>query len=202
MNILTIADQKAPGLWDYFNRERLSGIDLILSAGDLPPQYLSLLTTFTCAPVLYVHGNHDDCYSQTPPEGCEDIDGKIYIHNGVRILGLGGSMRYKPGDNQYTEKQMRLRVAKLLLKIRRYDGFDILLTHSPARGLGDAQDLPHTGFEVLGKLLDTYKPKYHIHGHVHLNYGLGQRVRQYGETTIINAFEQYRFNYETGERIY
>lgn len=195
MNILTISDQKAMALWEYFQPERLAGVDLILSAGDLPPQYLSLLATYTHAPVLYVRGNHDDCYVQTPPDGCTCIDGDIYVHEGIRILGLGGSMRYKPGDNQYTEKQMKTRVRKLWLKLRRAGGIDILLTHSPAKGLSDGEDLPHQGFEAFNYILDTYKPKYFIHGHVHMNYGRNPRLRQYKDTTVINAFEQYRFDY-------
>ena len=103
MRILAIADQESPLLWDYFDRSYLEGIDLILSCGDLKPQYLSFLATFAHAPILYVHGNHDDRYEETPPDGCICIEDKIYIHNGVRILGLGGSMRYKPGAHQYTE---------------------------------------------------------------------------------------------------
>ena len=113
MRILAIADQESPLLWDYFDRSYLEGIDLILSCGDLKPQYLSFLATFAHAPILYVHGNHDDRYEETPPDGCICIEDKIYIHNGVRILGLGGSMRYKPGAHQYTQFQMRRRIWKL-----------------------------------------------------------------------------------------
>ena len=34
--------------------------DLIISCGDLDPRCLSFLATFSSAPVIYVHGNHDD----------------------------------------------------------------------------------------------------------------------------------------------
>ena len=50
----------------FFEKEKLDGIDLILSSGDLNPHYLSFLATFTTAPVLYVHGNHDDKYEKDP----------------------------------------------------------------------------------------------------------------------------------------
>ena len=56
----------------------LDGIDLILSSGDLNPHYLSFLATFTTAPVLYVHGNHDDKYEKIPPDGCICIEDQIY----------------------------------------------------------------------------------------------------------------------------
>ena len=117
MKILAIADVESKYLWDYFEKSKLEGIDLIISCGDLDPRYLSFLATFTSAPVLYVHGNHDDKYERIPPEGCICIDDKIYVHEGVRILGLGGSMRYKPGEHQYTEWEMRRRVFKLFPKL-------------------------------------------------------------------------------------
>ena len=62
MNILLIGDIESKYLWDYFEPSKLKGVDLIISCGDLNPKYLSFLATFTSAPVLYVHGNHDDKY--------------------------------------------------------------------------------------------------------------------------------------------
>ena len=122
MRILAIADEESKYLWDFFEKEKLEGIDLILSSGDLNPRYLSFLATFTSAPVLYVHGNHDDKYEKSPPEGCICIEDQIYEHEGVRILGLGGSMRYRPGVNLYTEREMVKRVRKLRFKLFRKKG--------------------------------------------------------------------------------
>lgn len=191
MRILAIADEESKYLWDYYEKGKLDNIDLILSAGDLDPRYLSFLVTFSSAPVLYVHGNHDDKYEQTPPEGCICIEDRIYEFQGIRILGLGGSMRYRPGKHQYTDKQMTRRVRKLWFSLRRKKGFDILLTHAPAYQLNDGRDLPHQGFKVFQTLLDKYKPKFFIHGHVHLNYGARcRRYDKYGETNVINAFER------------
>ncbi len=192
MKILVLADQESLYLWDYFDKSKLQGIDLILSCGDLHPHYLSFLATFFQGPVLYVRGNHDDCYENTPPDGCTCIDGKLYEYEGIRILGLGGSMRYKKGLNQYTQREMNLRIGKLFPQIWWKKGFDILLTHSPAWQLNDGKDLPHTGFKGFRYLLDNYAPRYFIHGHVHLSYGPGaKRTCIYGDTTVINAFERY-----------
>ena len=167
MNVLVIADEEAPSLWDYFRPEKLKDVDLILSCGDLNPKYLSFLATFCKGPVLYVHGNHDDRYEKTPPEGCICIEDKIYEYKGIRIMGLGGSIRYKKGKNQYTQKEMNHRINKMWLSIKKNRGFDILLTHSPAAGIGDGPDEPHKGFEGFNYLLEKYKPKYFIHGHIH-----------------------------------
>ena len=197
MKILAIADEESKYLWDFFEKEKLEGIDLILSSGDLNPKYLSFLATFTSAPVLYVHGNHDDKYQRIPPEGCICIEDQIYEHEGVRILGLGGSMRYRPGVNQYTEKEMVKRVKKLRFKLFRKKGFDILLTHSPAYQLNDGRDLPHQGFQIFNTLMDKYKPRFFIHGHVHMAYGRQhKRYDQYGDTHVINAFERCVFDFD------
>lgn len=194
MKILAIADQESKLLWDYFDKSYLEGIDLILSCGDLKPQYLSFLATFTHAPVLYVHGNHDDRYAEVPPDGCICIEDKIYVYKGIRILGLGGSMRYKPGNHQYTQAQMHKRVRKLWWSLKYHQGFDILLTHSPAYQLNDGTDLPHRGFEAFCALLDKYKPAYFVHGHIHLNYGAKiPRLSSYNETQVVNAYEKYIF---------
>ncbi len=192
MKILVLADTESLYLWDYFEKSKLEGIDLILSCGDLHPHYLSFLATFFQGPVLYVHGNHDDCYEKTPPEGCVCIDGRLYEYEGVRILGLGGSMRYKQGLHQYTQREMNWRIRKLFFRIRRKKGFDILLTHSPAYRINDGEDLPHTGFKGFRYLMERYAPRYFVHGHMHLSYGRSiKRQDVYQNTTIVNAYERY-----------
>ena len=200
MRILAIADQESSYLWDHFEKSKLEGIDLIISCGDLNPNYLSFLATFTSAPVLYVHGNHDERYNQTPPEGCICIEDKIYVHQGIRILGLGGSMRYKPGECQYTERQMKARVNKLKLQLLRRRGFDILVTHAPAYQLNDGMDLPHQGFRAFLTLLDRSRPKFFLHGHVHMSYGRRhKRYDKYQDTHVINVYERCVFDYEDEE---
>ena len=197
MRILAISDEPSPRLWGDRCREALSGVDLILSAGDLPAKYLSFLTCFTNAPVVYVHGNHDDRYRQDPPEGCMSAEGKIILVKGIRILGLGGSFRYRPdGVHMYTEKEMTSRIASLRRKIRSAGGFDILLTHSPVRGLGDQEDLAHRGFECFGPLLDQYHPAVMVHGHVHQAYTAAHFVRQreYNGIPVINASTSVEFD--------
>lgn len=197
MKILAIADEESKYLWDFFEKSKVEGIDLVISCGDLDPHYLSFLATFCNVPVLYVHGNHDAKYQHTPPEGCIDIEDKIYVHEGVRILGLGGSMLYSGGPHQYTERDMRLRVGKLWFQLLRHKGFDILVTHAPAYQLNDARDLPHQGFKVFLKLMEKYKPRFFLHGHVHMSYNRNQkRYDKYMDTHVINSYERCIFDYE------
>ena len=197
MKILAIADEESAYLWDYFEKRKLEGIELIISCGDLDPKYLSFLATFTSAPVIYIHGNHDVKYSKTPPEGCICIEDQIYVYKGIRILGLGGYMQYNSDVHQYTEWQMRKRVRKLRWQLFRNKGFDILVTHAPAYGLNDGDDLPHRGFQIFNTLIDKYNPKFFLHGHVHMKYGRKhKRYDTYKDTQIINSFERCVFEYE------
>ena len=192
MKILTISDEESPALWDHYMPGRLDGYDLIISCGDLNSRYLSFLVTMAKCPVLYVHGNHDTGYLDRPPEGCDCIDGHIVTYNGVRILGLGGCRKYHPGRHQYTDKQMRLRIAKLRWRLWRMKGVDIVVTHAAPEGLGDDEDRAHWGFPCLRELIEKYKPAYLVHGHVHMSYGHHvPREIDHNGTRVINAFERY-----------
>lgn len=191
LNILILADHKSKFLYDYYDPEQLKDVDLIISCGDLPSEYLTFFVTLCNVPLLYVMGNHDQRYEEKPPEGCICIEDDIYVHQGIRILGLGGSMEYIPGSpNQYSERKMRYRVRKLYFKLWRHKGFDILVTHAPARHVNDLEDLPHRGFEVFRTLMEKYEPKFFFHGHVHANYSRNfKRKDTFGKTTVVNAYE-------------
>ena len=192
MKILALADEELMEYWDYYVPGRLKEYDLILSAGDLKAAYLSFVVTMARAPVMYVPGNHDTGYAVTEPEGCDCIDAQIVEYRGLRILGLGGCRKYRPGDHQYTEKEMRRRIRKLRWKIAKYGGVDIVVTHAPPEGVGDSEDIAHRGFGSFLELMERYQPRYLLHGHVHLRYGVDQtRVRSYAQTQVINVCEKY-----------
>ena len=192
MKILAISDEECPALWDYYVPGRLKDYDLIISCGDLKPDYLSFLVTMGRAPVLYVHGNHDGRYESRPPEGCDSIDDCFVVYNGLRILGLGGCRKYHPGLHQYTEAEMRRRIRRLKVQLWRHKGVDIVVTHAPPAGVGDDDDPAHWGFESLLELIDKYHPTYLLHGHVHMTYGQNMvREKEYHGTQVINTYERY-----------
>ncbi|MBE6028209.1 MAG: metallophosphoesterase [Clostridiales bacterium] len=209
MKLLLLADHEERVLWDDWNNstaQKLSDVDLILSAGDLNADYLEFLVTMLNVPLVYVRGNHDGQYDKKPPEGCVDADGRIVevacgkgaAKEKVRILGLGGSMRYKDdAGDMYTEKEMSRRIAGLhkaffLDRLRGKTGFDIMLTHAPCKGYGDMEDIAHTGFECFNHLLDRHHPKLHVYGHVHKEYGRFEStmIHESG-TQLINASGHY-----------
>lgn len=191
MKILLVSDKEDAYIWDHFDPTRFADIDFVISCGDLKAEYLSFLVTMINKPVYYVNGNHDKSYLTEPPEGCESIDGRLVVINGLRILGMGGSMRYNPGPFQYTEQEMNRRINRLRGALWRNHGIDILVTHAPAEGINDARDNCHNGFACFVKLLEKYKPRYFFHGHNHLDYARIPRLSKYGETTVVNAFGYY-----------
>ena len=197
MRILFISDQESKSLWDYYQPEKLGNPDLMISCGDLKPEYLEFLVTMAHCPLLYIHGNHDTKYQQNPPEGCSCIDDALFTYQGVRILGLGGSMKYNNLELpfQCTEKQMQKRIRKRRFDLWRSHGFDILVTHAPAKDLNDLHDLPHQGFACFRDLLNQYQPELFCHGHVHLNYGSLPRLDKYQNTVILNAYERYLYDF-------
>lgn len=193
MRILALSDEECLALWDHYIPGRLDGYDLIISCGDLKASYLSFIVTMAKVPVLYVHGNHDVSYERMPPEGCDCIEDKLVVYKGLRILGLGGCLRYHPGAHQYTDKEMRRRIARLRRKLWYHGGVDLVVTHAPPRGVGDAEDPAHRGFEALLELIDRYHPRYLLHGHTHLRYGIDKtREREYRGTRVINVCERYQ----------
>ena len=219
MKILLISDTEERSLWDDWTgatAERLADVGLVLSAGDLKSEYLEFLVTMLNVPLVYVRGNHDGMYDEKPPEGCEDADCKVVeveCGNGpsrqkIRILGFGGSMRYKDeASDMYTEREMAARIKRAEKAIRRRSmiekamsfikpdakgagekkkaAFDILLTHAPCRGYGDMEDLPHKGFECFNELLNKYSPQLHCYGHVHREYGMIKRSIQHPSGTLL-----------------
>lgn len=192
MRILLVSDVESPYLYDYYVPGRLDDIDLIISCGDLSARYLSFLSSASNRRLLYVPGNHDGSYLSSPPEGCENIDDRLVEVKGLRILGLGGSPAYNGGPYQYSEAQMRRRVWRQGLRVRRAGGVDLVVAHAAPRGLGDTDDHVHRGFEAFLPLIDDFEPRWFVHGHVHLNYGPNiPRVLRHGSTDVINAYERY-----------
>lgn len=189
MKILTISDRVEPLLYDHFDAANFPGINLILSCGDLPPEYLSFLVSKFNVPLFYVRGNHDIRYESSPPDGCENLDGRLTRFQGINILGLEGSRWYNGGPIQYTEGQMRQKIRMLQLKIWWGRGIDIVITHAPPRHIHDAEDPCHRGFKSFQTLIDRHRPGYLIHGHIHTRFTRPQqRITQVNQTRVLNTF--------------
>lgn len=195
MKILLVSDIECPSIWDHFNPDKFKGIELIISCGDLRSEYLSFLVTMINAPLYYIHGNHDKRYEEKPPEGCDCIEDKLVEYKGIKIAGLGGCKGFNKQEFQYSDAEMSRRVRKLKPQLIWNKGLDILVAHAAGYGIGDDTDLCHEGFKSFNKLLDTYRPKFFVHGHIHLNYVRKPRIVEYGVTKVINAYEYHILEY-------
>lgn len=208
--VLAISDEVS----EVLHGDRLKELapDVVLSCGDLPNDYLEYVVTAANAPLLYVPGNHDrvprsqrqaalgvpfppmgpDMGEQDlGPRGCQSVDGRIVDVRGLRVAGLGGSMRYSEGSYQYTESQMRRR--SLLIELRArfkslFDGkrVDILVTHAPPFEVGDDTDPAHRGFRCFHRLVKVLAPRLMVHGHIH-PHGRPLRDHHIGDTQVVNA---------------
>ncbi len=212
MKILCVADEKDPLVYSSQIKERFKDIDLVLGAGDLPLKYYGFIVSSLNKPLMYVFGNHhlqdfDAIHGKnTYPSlldhheqvnrfsyGSIHIGGRARKMQGILIAGLGGCKNYNKGKNQYSEFHMFMRIVKLMPhmfwnRIIHGRWIDILLTHAPPFELGDRPDPCHQGFKVFRLFIKWFKPKYLLHGHVHLWEINATREHHYHNTTILNVF--------------
>ena len=202
MKILAIADAVSPIIYSQNFPKNLPPFDLVLSAGDIPGHFLEFIATKLKIPPVYVLGNHRNGYLFDPetdqqqlPGGCINAHGRVVEVGGVLIAGLEGSARYRPGPQQYTERQMAWLAHKLTPKLmwnRRKKGraVDILLTHAAPTGPHEGEDYPHRGVPAFNHFVERWQPRLHVHGHVHLNGANAPReyITEQG-VRVVNAFE-------------
>lgn len=201
VRVLAIADEEA-----NLPVQALRDLDpeLVLSAGDLSWEYIEYVASCVDVPVVFVPGNHDPAIEQSRmnrlglptldamsdtgprPHGATSADRRVIEVAGLRIAGLGGCVRYKAGPNQYSQREYDRLARRLLRRAKRGGPVDVLLTHTPPRGLGDGDDLPHQGIDALHTVLERLQPSWHLHGHVH-PYGRQMPDREVGPTTIRNV---------------
>ncbi|HWR11406.1 MAG TPA: metallophosphoesterase [Rectinemataceae bacterium] len=209
LKILCVADEVDLLVYSSAIRERFGDVDLVLSAGDLPGEYLGFIATMLNKPIISVAGNHDPSDKKVKNifSGALNLDlesGKergdlgrlsfgIRKEAGISVLGLPGSMLYNGGDNQYSDFSMMFRILPLvpwlfLRKLFTGRGVDIILAHSPPKGIHDGEDLCHHGFKAFKWLMRFASPAYFVHGHVHVYDSRELRERQLGSTTIVNVY--------------
>ncbi len=188
MRILTVSDFIEQSLDQMIDEKTLPKIDLILSCGDMFPEYLESLKEKLLCPLYFVKGNHDIRYAGYSPEGCTNINKQIVQFNSLRILGFEGSMWYSGKENQFTEKEMKKIIRSMWFSLFKSKGVDIVITHAPPRHIHDGDDLCHKGFISFINFIKKYSPKYFIHGHVHKKFDNPlDRVTIYGKTRVVNT---------------
>ncbi len=206
MRSLVITDEVMPQLYAQSLKQRVGNVDLIISCGDLPFYYIEFIVSTLNKPCYYVFGNHgremqvhstkDDAewQQQDTPMGATDLHCRTMNANGLLLAGLEGSIRYNlSSDKQYTDPQMwanvwRMFPGLLFNRIRHGRWLDVLVTHSPPKGIHDKEDRAHTGFRSFLPFMRWFKPRYLLHGHIHLYRGNEVTQTTYESTQVMNVF--------------
>jgi hypothetical protein len=192
LKILALSDEIVRFIYDSQIKDHFPDVDMVVSCGDLPANYLEFVVTALNVPLLYVPGNHDADELYVP--GARALDGKWRTVLDLRCLGLGGSQRYKPlGRHQYTQRGMAWRMLPaypraLIGRILHGSGLDLLITHSPPLGIHDGQDLAHVGFGVFRHFMRWARPRYLLHGHQHVHRNLEATETKYHGTMVLNVY--------------
>lgn len=202
MRLLLIADAVSPVVYSSNFPGNLGPIDLILSAGDIPGYLLEFLATKTRVPPVYVLGNHAYGTVRDPltdqqslPGGCINAHLGVVEVGGLLIGGVEGSLRYRDGPHQYTQAQYFALTRRLYPRLawnrwRRGRGLDVLLTHAPPQGPNEGSDRVHQGVAAFNELHRLWRPRLHVHGHVHLSGANARREYVSAEgVRVVNAFE-------------
>lgn len=210
MQIMAVSDRILEHLYEENVGRKYRGIDLLIGCGDLPYYYLEFLMSALDTRLVYVRGNHDNGPQYTSDgRVLMDVPGGINIHGqslhleGLLIAGLEGSIRYRPNvPFMYTEREMTSQVMQLIPQLlwnraRHGRALDILVTHSPPFGIHDQKDAAHRGFRIFLSLMKRFRPRYLLHGHIHVYRPDIQRVTRYHETTVINVYPYHIFEFGT-----
>jgi len=198
MKILCVSDQIDPLIYTGALKQSHADVDIVLSAGDLPLEYLDYIAATLKKPLFFVFGDH---HIEENGNSAAHIDMKVRYESGLIIAALGGSMRYNKGENQFTNFQMNLKILKLLPalvfnRIFRGRFLDILLTHAPPWGIHDRKSKCHSGFKCFLWLMRVFKPRYLVHGHIHFFDLSEDRATRLDDTLVINAYGHYLIDTE------
>ena len=201
VRVLAIADAVSPVIYSENFPGNLPPFDVVLAAGDLPGHLLEFVATKTRTPPVYVIGNHANAYlrGEDPdevrlPGGCINAHRRVVEVGGLVIAGFEGCARYRPGAHQYAQWQyhaMAAAVPQLLWhRARRGRAVDVLLTHAPPPGPHAGDDWPHRGVTAFQRFHERWRPRVHVHGHVHLSgANAPRRYLTRGGVQVVNAFE-------------
>ncbi len=205
MRILALSDKVVPILYSGGIRDHVGHVDMILSCGDLPHYYLDFVISMLNRPCYFVFGNHGkeiEYWSNNTivshPSGAFNLHKQLAHQGGLLMAGLEGSIRYNDAPKfQYTDGEMWGNIAKLvpglLYNRMRYGRWlDVLVAHSPPFGIHDETDRAHTGFQSFLTFMRLFKPRYLLHGHIHLYRNDAITQTRYMETEVINVYP-YRF---------
>jgi len=215
MKILCVADHVDPLVYSFQIEKRFPDVSFIIGCGDLRLSYYDFIISNLNKPLYFIFGNHHlgdmDYYKKNQWRhysyfvsektkfigvGATYLERRCIKHDNLLLMGLGGSIRYNKGENQFTDLEMYLRILTIIPRLIynriRYGRFlDILITHAPPYKIHDQEDRCHKGFKAFRWFMQMFKPKYFIHGHIHLYSKTKNRTEKYLNTEVINAYDHF-----------
>ncbi len=161
----------------------LPKVDIIIHSGDVSEDgtesevldFLNWFCDLDFPHKIFVAGNHDLCLDggqiEGLPENC------YYLCNsGVEIEGVEFW-----GVPYFLSNELNGDTVKLVAKIP--TNTDVLISHRPPYGIFDFDDGNNFGCVDLLQAVQKIRPKYHLFGHVHKDYGIEKSLH----TTFVNA---------------
>lgn len=199
IRLLAVSDEVDPSLWDHLDREALGPLDLLVSSGDLPPDYLSYLEGTLRVPFVFVMGNHDLDEAWAHEAGrllpSRKSGARLTEAAGVAIALLdwpgGDKIRTRSQDLITWRQVLRLWLA-VRLGARRPD---IVVSHVAPDQMLDPRDLYHRSFPAYRWLARRLRPTLWLHGHT-TPASVPERVTRLGPTTSVNVTGAYLIELE------
>ena len=187
LRLLAVSDEPERALADKRNRAALQPLDAVLGCGDLEPDYLAFVADAFCVPLLYIRGNHDwgaawDASHQAPLP----LAGRFDQVGGLTIAGLSWPTAIRRrADRDETDAwlQALAMAGRSLLRGRRPQ---VIISHAPPQGAGDAADAYHRGFAGYRWLCRRLRPMLWLHGHTTVASSPNWRATL-GATQLVNT---------------
>lgn len=140
-----------------------SYFDICLLLGDHNSNDIEIILKYIDKDKIYaLLGNHD--YNYIEEYELHNLNGNIININGVKLLGIQGSFKYKPSDfPSFTQKES-------IEFLNSKESVDILVSHDNRFDSSMIGNPAHQGLFGITYYLFKNRVPYHIHGHVHNPY--------------------------------
>lgn len=197
--ILALSDVELPYIYQAASNGVFKDIDFVISCGDLSSEYLGNIISMLNKDLYYVRGNHAQYQPRDDQANSQEHWGGIDLHTrsqhtpgGIILAGIEGSLNYNDGPQQYSQSQMWTMVYRLVPKlfmnyVRSNRFLDIFVTHAPPWKINDQADLPHQGIKAFRWVIEVFRPRLHLHGHVRDYLGERNPSVEFAGAHVINV---------------
>lgn len=164
----------------FINHLKDKNYDVCIMLGDYYNRDIEIIVRNIDKSKLYgIKGNHD--YDYLKDYDIPNINGQIININGIKILGMEGSFKYKPVDfPSFTQDES-------IAFLENKEKVDILVTHDKKFDPEKLRNPAHQGLIGITNYIYKNRVPIHIHGHIHEPY----------KKQLINGTTEYSvFGYE------